>query len=82
MYMRKRKSKRERDGERPFKQKGESRNKTTHMWLIDFQQRDKINLMENRQSSQEMGLGKLDNDMKISNSVPYDIHTKITKIYC
>lgn len=39
----KRKSKRERkkDGERPFKQKGESRNKTTHMWLIDFQQRDK-----------------------------------------
>ena len=43
-----REKERERDGERPFKQKGESRNKTTHMWLIDFQQRGKMNLMENR----------------------------------
>ena len=41
IYMRERK--RKRDGERPFKQKGESRNKTTHMWLIDFQQRGKMN---------------------------------------
>lgn len=46
------------------------------MWLIDFQQRDKMNLMENRQSFQEMGLGKLDNYMKISNSQCHMIYTQ------
>ena len=46
------------------------------MWLIDFQQRGKKNSMEDGQSFQEMGLEKLESDMKIDNSQHHMVYTK------
>ena len=64
---------------RSMEQNRQSRNKPTHLWSINLWQRRQENVMEKRQSRQQMVLRKLDNHMYKTTKLEHSL-TSYTKI--